>query len=75
MPRLGSPPARHVPRPEVVAWRLALLRDSGVGGALAERLAGDARCDVHAVLELVDRGCAPALAARITAPLDDEAPR
>jgi hypothetical protein len=43
-----------------------------VGGRLAERLASDARCDVHAVLELLDRGCPPELAARILAPLDEE---
>jgi hypothetical protein len=28
--------------------------------------------DVHALLELVDRGCPPVLAARIMAPLDWE---
>ena len=56
----------------MVAWRLSRLRESGVAGRLAERLAGDARCDLHAVLELLDRGCPPELAARILAPLDEE---
>jgi hypothetical protein len=34
-------------------------------------LANDRRFDLHAVLELVDRGCPPELAARILAPLND----
>jgi hypothetical protein len=35
---------------------------------LAEALAHDRRIDLHAMLELVDRGCPPILAARILAP-------
>jgi hypothetical protein len=35
------------------------------------RLAEDCAIDLHAVLELVDRGCPPTLAARILAPLHD----
>jgi hypothetical protein len=38
---------------------------------LADTLAKDRRIDLHAMLELVDRGCPPRLAARILAPLDD----
>jgi hypothetical protein len=38
---------------------------------VAVRLAEDCTIDLHAVLNLVDRGCPPALAARIFAPLDD----
>jgi hypothetical protein len=34
-------------------------------------LARDARYDLHAVLELIDRGCHPQLAARILAPIDE----
>ena len=33
----------------------------------------DARYDLHALIELVERGCPPELAVRILAPLDDEA--
>lgn len=55
---------------EVIAWRRARLREAGCRGPLAERLARDARYDLHTLLELVDRGCPPALAARIVAPLD-----
>jgi hypothetical protein len=46
------------------------LRDAGFRGEFAERLAGDRHYDVHALLELVDLGCAPELAARILAPSD-----
>ena len=41
---------------------------------LAEELACDWRYDLHALIELVERGCEPALAARILAPLDDAPP-
>ena len=56
---------------EVVSWRRTRLARSGFPLSLAARLARDARYDLHALLELVDRGCPPALAARIVAPLDD----
>lgn len=39
---------------------------------LAVRLAGDARYDLHALIELVERGCRPELAVRILAPLEQE---
>lgn len=53
---------------DVLAWRLCWLLDVGFDSRLAERLAASA-VDLHALLELVDRGCPPALAARILAPL------
>jgi hypothetical protein len=56
-----------------IAWREARLRVAGFGREAASRLAGDESVDVHALLELVDRGCPPQLAARILAPLDHEA--
>jgi hypothetical protein len=37
---------------------------------LARRVAANCAYDLHAVLELVDRGCPPELALRIVAPLD-----
>jgi len=55
-----------------VLWRIARLREAGFDRRLAERLAEDRRWDLHALLELVDRGCPPRLAARILAPLDDD---
>jgi hypothetical protein len=51
-------------------WRAERLRSAGFAPALAHRLARREQYDLHAVLELVDRGCPPHLAARILAPLD-----
>jgi hypothetical protein len=61
----------------VVGWRRRRLERAGFRPSLADVLAADRRTDVHALLELVDRGCSPTLAARVLAPLDgqDEAPR
>ena len=56
----------------LVAWRQRRLQRAGVEATLAQRLAGDPRFDLHAVLELIDRGCPPELAARILAPLDHQ---
>jgi hypothetical protein len=50
------------------------LRDAGFPGALAESLARQ-QVDLHALLQLVDRGCPPHLAARILAPDDTTAVR
>jgi hypothetical protein len=57
---------------DVVSWRRAQLARSGFSLPLASGLARDGRYDLHALLELVDRGCAPELAVRILAPLDEE---
>ena len=59
----------HVP-PDVAAWRRGVLRQAGFDRRLADELAADPRVDLHDLLNLVDRGCPPALAARILAPLD-----
>ncbi len=56
---------------EVVAWRRRQLAASGFAAGVAARLANDARYDLHALIELVERGCPPELAVRIVAPLDD----
>jgi hypothetical protein len=56
----------------VLAWRISRLHDAGCSARLAERLSRDSRCDLHALLELIDRGCPAELAARILAPLEDE---
>jgi hypothetical protein len=55
----------------VVAWRIDRLRNGGFPARLADTLARDTRYDVHALLELTDRGCAAELAARILAPIED----
>jgi len=60
-------------RREVAGWRREQLVRSGFAPPLASLLATDGRYDLHALLELVDRGCAPDLAVRILAPLDAEA--
>ena len=46
-----------------------MLRQAGFSARLAHRLARDGDVDLHDLLRLVDRGCAPELAARILAPL------
>jgi hypothetical protein len=60
-----------VDRTRWVRWRADRLLAAGFSAELAEQLARDAEMDVHALLELVDRGCPPHLAARIVASLDD----
>jgi hypothetical protein len=55
-----------------VAWREARLRVAGFEREAASQLARDDAIDLHALLELVDRGCPPHLAARILAPLESE---
>lgn len=67
----ASAPA--APAPELRRWRAARLVAAGFPRPLAERVAGDARCDVHALIELTERGCPPDLATRILAPLDTPA--
>ena len=55
---------------DVADWRRGVLRHAGFDRRLSEQLAADPRVDLHDLLNLVDRGCPPALAARILAPLD-----
>jgi hypothetical protein len=54
-------------------WRVARLREAGFEDVLACALADHQGFDLHELLNLVDRGCPPALAARIVAPLDFDA--
>ncbi|EWT01488.1 hypothetical protein N865_10095 [Intrasporangium oryzae NRRL B-24470] len=56
------------PPVDVTTWRRCRLLEAGFATGLAARLAADHRVDIHALLQLVDRGCPPALAARILAP-------
>ena len=58
--------------PEIVAWRRRQLVETGFSAGLARRLARDRSYDLHALIELVERGCPPELAVRILAPLDEE---
>jgi hypothetical protein len=57
---------------DVVAWRRRRLDRAGFTPEVAARFAAEARVDLHALLDLVDRGCPPHLAARIVAPLDSD---
>lgn len=57
---------------EVVAWRCDQLARTGFPLPLAMQLAADHRFDLHALIELVERGCPPELAVRILAPLEEQ---
>jgi hypothetical protein len=59
----GGPPA------DVRSWRRCRLLEAGFQPTLADAVASDSRFDLHALLQLVDRGCPPRLAVRILAPL------
>jgi hypothetical protein len=56
---------------DVALWRRRQLMSAGFDRRVATRLAADGRFDLHRLVELCERGCAPELAARIMAPLDD----
>jgi hypothetical protein len=58
---------------DVLRWRRDQLVAAGFEPPLAIALAQDRRYDLHAVIELVERGCAPRLAVRILAPLEEPA--
>ena len=57
---------------QIIGWRRAQLELAGFPARLATDIAVDARFDLHALIELVERGCRPELAVRILAPLDEE---
>jgi hypothetical protein len=56
---------------ELARRRRRRLESAGFSPPLAGRLARDSRSDVHALVELVERGCSPELAARILVPLEE----
>jgi hypothetical protein len=68
----GEPLAASHTTAGIVAWRRARLRKAGFDSELAEHLSRECGVDLHALIELVERGCPPPLAARILAPLDHE---
>jgi hypothetical protein len=57
---------------QVVRWRREQLVGSGFAPALAARVAENTDYDLHALIELVERGCPPGLAVRILAPVEEE---
>jgi len=56
---------------ELVRWRRERLAESGFPLRLAARVAEDPHYDLHALIELVERGCPPELALRILAPIEE----
>jgi hypothetical protein len=70
----SQPPRSEDANRAVIDWRRKQLLGAGFPGGLAGELACDWRYDLHALIELVERGCEPSLAARILAPLDDTPP-
>lgn len=65
----ASPP--HLPM-DVAEWRRRRLLDAGLPTDLVASLANQPRLDLHELLQLVDRGCPPELAAKILAPLPSQ---
>ena len=57
---------------DVVRWRRDQLVQTGFALPMAAVIAKDSRYDVHALIELVEQGCEPELAARIFASLEGE---
>jgi hypothetical protein len=70
MSRPQSTPHPAAPVNAVTEWRRGRLLAAGFAADLAAELAEQCETDLHALLDLVDRGCPPELAARILAPLD-----
>jgi hypothetical protein len=68
-----SPPVRVTEADRVSRWRRRRLLDAGFAPGPAAELARQPELDLHALLDLVDRGCPPGLAARILAPLEGDA--
>ena len=62
----------HIEATRVVGWRRSQLTAAGFSLPLAARVAGDPSYDLHALIELTERGCSPELAVRILAPLEAE---
>ena len=65
----AHPTGTRTPEDGVVDWRRRMLVRAGFAPPLAQTLARDARYDLHALIELTERGCPPELAGRILAPL------
>jgi hypothetical protein len=57
---------------DVVCWRRGQLIEAGFGASLAAALARDPDYDLHALIELAERGCPPDLAEQILAPLEED---
>lgn len=71
MTRLDSHRQRTASQ-DYFTWRRERLVRAGFPLDRAALFANDVRIDLHEVLELIDAGCPPELAARIVAPLDTQ---
>lgn len=67
--RRTEPAARGGLSADVRAWRRRWLVKSSFPPGLAAAVVSDPGFDLHALLQLVDRGCPPELAVRILAPM------
>lgn len=65
-------PAKNRDLQIVVQWRRAQLLQAGLPRSLAARVARDERYDIHELVQLVEHGCAPALAVRILKPIEQD---
>jgi hypothetical protein len=70
-PAVAAPP---VTRPAHGEWRRRRLIAAGFDAPLAAQLTRGEAVELHELLVLLDRGCAPVLAARILTPLDEPVP-
>jgi hypothetical protein len=68
--RLAPAGPGSTPASDPAAWRARQLLRAGFEPGLATRTAADRSFDLHALIELVERGCPAPLAVRILAPLD-----
>jgi CelD/BcsL family acetyltransferase involved in cellulose biosynthesis len=71
----GNTTHRQTALADLIEWRRSQLADAGFDPWTADVFARTEAVDLLAVLELVERGCTPELAARIMAPIDFEPPR
>jgi hypothetical protein len=67
----SQPPGSAAADLAVIDWRRRQLLLAAFCGEAADELACNWRYDLHALIELVERGCEPSFASRILAPLDD----
>ena len=56
----------------LAGWRRRRLLRAGVDADVAAEIASNCAIDLHAMIELIERGCPPALAVRILAPFERE---
>jgi hypothetical protein len=69
----GAAGSGSSPNPDadpVVTWRAQRLMSAGVGPVIAYEVAQVHGFDIHALLDLLDRGCPVNLAVRIIDPFD-----